>query len=174
MFKRIRLPAVALVAFTLLWLGTPRAASQLVDRKQALVINYPNPGIVISDARPVYKGTIYVKVYPAGSSGALTGDTPPLVAAELNPSQRSLSQLPQGEYEVHYAIRKGSELNTLIHRNVVLRADHAVSMTVEMNADAKTTIIGGDLTAQRMAESLRSLQAEVATLKQQLSELKRK
>lgn len=174
MLKRPSLVVLTLLAGGLLWVGTPRAASQLVEKKQALVIGYPTTGIVISDRVPIFKGTIYVKVYPVGAQGAEKNGASPIVAAELHPSQRSVSQLPLGVYEVHYAMRNGGELTTLIHRDVTLRAEQAASMVVEMNADAKTTIIGGDWTAQRMTESIKSLQAEVAALKKELADLKRK
>jgi hypothetical protein len=172
MYQRLGLGVLTVLALAALWQSTP-AASQLVEKKQALVIGYPNPGIAISDAVPVYKGMIYVKVYSVGPGGAAGGGSP-VVTAELTPSQRTVSQLPLGEYEVHYAIRKGSELTTLIHRNVILRADYPANMVVEMNADAKTTIIGGDWTAQRMTESIKGLQAEVSALKKELADLKRK
>ncbi|MGV3719662.1 MAG: hypothetical protein ACO1SX_02035 [Actinomycetota bacterium] len=174
MYQRLGLGVLAGLTVAALWISTPQAASQLVDKKQALVIGYPNPGIVISDAVPVYKGLIYVKVYAVGPGGVVAANASPVVSAELSPSQRTVNQLPPGEYEVHFAIRKGSELTTLIHRNVVLRTDYPANLVVEMNADAKTTIIGGDWTAQRMTESIKALQAEAAALKKELAELKRK
>jgi hypothetical protein len=173
MFNRLSLAVLTVLALALLWMSTPQAASQLVEKKQTLVIGYPNPGIVISDSVPVYKGLIYVKVYPARAGIAETGGVP-IVSAELSPSQRTVSQLPLGEYEIHYAIRKGSELTTLIHRNVILRPEYAANLVVEMNADAKTTIIGGDWTAQRMTETIKGLQAEVAALRKELADVKRK
>jgi hypothetical protein len=81
---------------------------------------------------------------------------------------------PLGEYEVQFAMRTGSELKTFILRDVLLRADRGSLLTVEMNADAKTTIIGGDLTAQQMVEYIRALQKEVTTLQQEVAELKKK
>jgi hypothetical protein len=171
MLQRLSLTVLGLLGFALLWQATPKAASQLVEKKQALVIGYPTTGIVISDQVPVYKGIIYVKVYPSGAGlGGASGS--PVVAAELAPSQRTVSQLPYGEYEVHFAMRKGSELTTLIHRDVILRADQPANMIVEMNADAKTTIVGGVWTAQRMVERIKDLLGEVAALKKEVAELK--
>jgi len=173
MSKRMSLAFVPVLALALLWLGARSASSQLVEKKQALIVGYSTIGIVISDKEPVYKGAVYVKAYQISppNPDAKGG---PVVAAELYPSQRAVWQLPQGEYEVHYAIRKGSELTTLIHRNVLLRPEGATSMAVEMNGDAKTTIIGGDWTAQHMTEAIKALQAEVASLKREVADLKRK
>ena len=75
MLQRLSLTVLGFLGCALLWQATPKAASQLVEKKQTLVIGYPTTGIVISDQVPVYKGIIYVKVYPAnaglgGSSGA--------------------------------------------------------------------------------------------------------
>jgi hypothetical protein len=174
MLPRSSLISCTLLAGALLWLGTPRAASQLVEKKQALVIGYPTTGIVISDSEPVYKGLVYVKVYPISPAIVAKEGAGPIVTAQLGPSQRSVSQLALGEYEVHYAIRNGSEQRTLIHRDVILRPEQASALPVEINGDAKTTIIGGDVTAQRMAESIRGLQGEVAALKKAVADLQRK
>src|SRR5581483_3650184 len=96
-------------------------------------------------------GPDLVKKYGAG----------PIASAELAASQRDVRLLPLGEYEVHFSMRTGSELKTFILRDVILRADRANGIVVEMNSDAKTTIIGGAMTAQQMADGIRQLQQEV-------------
>jgi len=71
-------------------------------------------------------------------------------------------------------LRIGSELRTFVLRDVILRSDRGSSLTVEMNGEAKTTIIGGDMTAQQMAGSIRKLQEEFAAARREIAELKRK
>src|SRR4051812_15351240 len=46
-------------------------------------------------------------------------------------------------------------------------------MIVEMNGDARTTIIGGGWTAQRMTESIKELQAQGTAMKKELADPKR-
>ena len=157
MSKRISLIVLTVLAFALLWSGAQRAVSQDDARKQSLVINYPNPSIVVSNAgsTPVrYGGIIYVSVFQAGGDASKK----PVATAELTPSQRDIVMLPLGEYEVHFGMRTGSTVKTFILRNIILRPERASQVTVEMNADAKTTIIGGDMTAQEMADAIRQLQ----------------
>ena len=166
MSKRISLIVLLLLAFALTWSGVQRAVSQQEEeRKQTMVIGYPNPSIVISGSGTRYGGIIYVKVYPISPNLVKRHGSGPIATAELGPSQRDILQLPLGEYEVHYAMRTGSELKTFILRDVILRAERGSTLIVEMNADAKTTIIGGSQTVQQMEESIRQLQKEVADLK---------
>jgi len=157
MSKRISLVGLAVLAFALLWSGAQKAVSQNDTRKQFLGILYPNPNIVISNAggTPVrYGGIIYVSVFQAGGDASRK----PVATAELSPSQRDLLNLPLGEYEVHFGMRTGSTVKTFILRNIILRPEQPSQAIVEMNDDAKTTIIGGDMSAQEMADSIRQLQ----------------
>jgi hypothetical protein len=166
MSKRISLVVLTLLVFALSWSGIRKAVSQQdEERKQTLLIGYPNPNIVISGSGTRYGGIIYVKVFPVSPNLVKKHGSGPIATAELTPSQRDVLQLPLGEYEVHFAMRTGSELKTFILRDIILRADRGSLLTVEMNADAKTTIIGGDITAQQMEESIRQLQKEVAELR---------
>ncbi len=176
--KQLRLFVFTLYAIALLWTIIPSAAAQQDDsKKQTLVIGYPNSGIVIkgtgTDATR-YRGLIYVKVFPVGADLVKRYGPGPLVNAELTASGRTVNQLPLGEYEVRYGMRTGSELKTFIVRDVILRADRATSLMVEMNDEAKATIIGGDMTAQQMADMIRQLRQEVDDLKKQVTLLNQK
>lgn len=91
------------------------------------------------------------------------------MTAELSASQRTVAQLPLGEYEVRYGMRTGSELKTFIVRDVILRADRVMNLLVEMNDEAQATIVGGDMTAQQMADTIRQLQKEVEDLKKEVA-----
>lgn len=52
MSKRISLIAIALLAFAMSWVGVQKAVSQGDDeRKQTLVIGYPNPSIMIGEGK---------------------------------------------------------------------------------------------------------------------------
>ena len=167
MSKRSSLIALTLLACALCWGGVQKAASQQEpERKQTLVIGYPNPAITISPSGTRYNGIIYVRVTPVTPALLARSGGKPVGTAELTPSQRDVLQLPVGEYEVQFGMRTGSEMKTFIVRNVILRADRPTTLVVEMNADAKTTIIGGDMTAQQMADGIRQLQQEVARLKE--------
>ncbi len=158
----------------LLGSGAQQASAQQDAAKQTLVIRYPNSGIALSAAGgPPYRGIVYVKIYPVSPDLVKRYGAGPVAAAELSASQRDVRLLPLGEYEVHFAVRKGVELKTFILRNVILRADRADTIGVEMSDEAKTTIIGGDMTAQQMAETIRQLQSDLAALKQQVADLKR-
>ena len=132
---------------------------------QTLVINYPNPGVPSGKVgSPMYKGLVYVSIVPATGSA-------PVATAELSPSQRDVRVLPLGTYEVRFAVRNGSEMKTFILRDVILRADRAHSLVVEVNQDARTTIVRGDLSAQQMATLIRQLQSQVSALEQQVATL---
>ncbi|HZP81279.1 MAG TPA: hypothetical protein VFB21_06560 [Chthonomonadaceae bacterium] len=175
MSKRMSLTVLLLLAFALSWSGIQRAVSQQDnERKQTLVIGYPTQGIVIEGSPRRYTGVIYVKIYPVGPDLVKKYGAGPIASAELAASQRDVRLLPLGEYEVHFSMRTGSELKTFILRDVILRADRANGIVVEMNSDAKTTIIGGAMTAQQMADGIRQLQQEVGALKQEVAALKRK
>lgn len=166
MSKRIQLVVLTLLAFGLCWGGIQKAVSQQEqERKQALIVGYPNPAIVISGSGTRYGGVIYDSVYPISPDIIKKNGAGPIATGELYPSQRHVWQLPLGMYEVHFEMRTGSELKTFVRRDVLIRPEGATSVTVEMNADAKTTIIGGDTTVQQMEESIAQLQKEVATLK---------
>ncbi len=167
MSKRMSLIVLLLLAFALSWSAMRKAVSQQsTEPKQALGVIYPNSGILISGSGTRYGGIIYVKVFPVSEELVQKYGSGPMVSVELNPSQRDGRQLPLGKYEVHFAMRTGSEMKTFILRDVILRADGPCLLTVEMNADAKTTIVGGDTTVQQMEESLHKLQQEVTELKQ--------
>jgi hypothetical protein len=173
--KRLSAIVLAVLATGILWTGARKAASQQENEpKQTLVIGYPNPAIVINGSGTRYNGIIYVKVFAITPALVRKSGPGPIATAELAPSQRHISQLPLGEYEVQYAMRTGSELKTFIVRHVILRPEQATALTVEMNADAKTTIVGGDMSAQQMEDSIRQLMSEVASLKREVAELKRK
>jgi hypothetical protein len=175
MSKRMSLIALILLSFALSWAGIQRAVSQQDDeRKQTLVIAYPNPFITISGTTTKYAGLIYVKVYPISPGLVKKYGAGPVATAELSASQRDVVLLPLGEYEVHYAMRTGSELKTFILKDIILRPDRATGLLVEMNADAKTTIIGGDMSLQQIEGGLRQLQSEVSELKQEVARLKQK
>jgi hypothetical protein len=175
MSKRMSVVVLAFLGFALLWSGVQPAVSQQADeRKQALVVGYPNPAITISGSGTRYGGIIYVSVYPASASLVAKQGAGPVATSELTPSARSVWQLPLGVYEVRYGMRTGSEIKTFIVRDVILRAEGATSLVVEMNADAKTTIVGGDMTAQQMADGVRQSLKEIADLKTEVSELKKK
>ena len=176
MSKHIQLLVLTLLAFALSWCGIQKAFSQQDDApKQTLVIHYPNSGILLNGKTgAIYRGIVYVKVYPVTPALVRRYGAGPIAAAELTASMRDVRMLPLGEYEVHFAIRNDSELKTYILRDVILRADRANSLTVQMNAEAKTTIVGGDMTAQQMADSLRQLQQEVGDLKQEVARLRQK
>lgn len=169
MSKRISLVMLGLLAFAMCWSGVQRASGQQEQGlKQTLVIYYPNPSIIIAGNGTTatrYGGLIYVRVFPASPELVSKRGTGTIVSTELAPSQRVVSQLPVGKYDIHFSVRTGSELKTLIKRDVTLRADSANYVSVEMNSDAKTTVIGGDMSAQEMADSIRQLQKEVAGLK---------
>jgi hypothetical protein len=174
MSKRMSLVVVALLAFALCWSGLQTTVSAQEERKQALIVGYPNPAIIIGGSGTRYGGIIYVSVYPASPGQGAKQGASPVATAEMTPSQRAVWQLPLGVYEVRFGMRTGSEVKTFIVRDVILRAEGASSVIVEMNADAKTTIIGGDMSAQQMADDLRRLLREVSDLKQEVSELKKK
>jgi hypothetical protein len=177
--QRLRLFVLALSAIFVLAIGIPAARAQQDDsKKQTIVIGYPTSGIVIKRAGAItdakkYTGLIYVKIFPVGADLIKRYGSGPMVSAELAASQRTVNQLPLGEYEVRYSMRTGSELKTFIIRDVILRADRGTSLTVEMNDEAKATIIGGDMTAQEMADTIRQLQQEIAALKSQIATLKK-
>lgn len=171
--KRLHLFVLAICAIALFWANTPHAFTQQdTSKKQTLVIGYPNSGIVIkgsgTDATR-YQGLIYVKVFPVSPDLIKKYGSGPAVTAELSASQRTVAQLPLGEYEVRYGMRTGSELKTFIVRDVILRADRAMNLLVEMNDEAKATIVGGDMTAQQMADTIRQLQKEVEDLKKEVA-----
>ncbi|HZO88590.1 MAG TPA: hypothetical protein VFB38_09645 [Chthonomonadaceae bacterium] len=174
MSKRMSLGVLAILVFALCWSGVHSAVSQqAAERKSALIVGYPNPAIIIGGSGTRYGGIIYVSVYPV-SPGQVPGQgAQPVATAEMTPSQRSVWQLPLGVYEVRYGMRTGSEMKTFIVRDVILRPEGASSLTIEMNADAKTTILGGDMSAQEMQEDIRSLLKEVSDLKQEVRDLKK-
>lgn len=157
----------ALLALLLTGASAPQgaAAQPAAGSTQTLVIGYPNPGVPSGKSgSPLYKGLVYVTIVPATGSA-------PVASAQLTPSQRDVRVLPLGTYEVRFAVRNGSELKTFIVRDVILRADRANALTVEVNLDAPTTIVGGDMSAQQMATLIRQLQAQVVTLEQRVSAL---
>ncbi|GHF44412.1 hypothetical protein HNQ07_001855 [Deinococcus metalli] len=164
----LRPAVVALALLVTASLGGPPhgASAQGADAPtQTLVINYPNPGVPSGAAgSALYKGLVYVTIVPAGASA-------PVATSQLSPSQRDVRALPLGTYEVRFAVRSGSELKTFILRDVILRSDRANAVSVEVNLDAKTTVVGGDMSAQQMAALIRQLQAQVAALQQQLAAL---
>jgi hypothetical protein len=171
MSKRISLIVLAALTFALLWSGIHSAISQQAEeRKGALVVGYPNPAIIIGGSNARYGGIIYVTVYPADMSGDAKPGANPVATAELSPSMRSVWQLPLGVYEVRFGMRTGSEMKTFIVRDVILRAEGASSVNVEMNADAKTTIVGGDMSIQEMQDDIRHLLTDVAELKKKANQ----
>ena len=173
MSRRISLIVLTLLAFAMFWSSSRQAGSQQeTERKQALIIGYPNPAIIIGGSGTRYGGIIYVSVYPISSELRTKHGAGPIATGELTPSQRFVWQLPLGEYEVRFAMRTGSEMKTFILRDVLLRPEAPHSLIVEMNADAKTTIVGGDMSAQQMADNLQQLQKEVAALKREISDRK--
>ncbi len=137
-------------------------------RQQSPVIPYPNPQIQVktSGGNLMYRGLIYVSVFRDGETQN------PVATAELGPSARDVIPLDPGRYEVRYAMREGSKLKTFIMRDVIIRSDRGSTLQVEMNGEAETTIIGGDMSAQEMADGVRALRTQVADLKQQLAKVK--
>ncbi|THF86575.1 hypothetical protein E7T09_10745 [Deinococcus sp. KSM4-11] len=174
---RLRSLLTATALFVLLPTLTGRApqdaqAQAVSGPTQTLVINYPNSGVLSGKVgSPMYRGLVYVTIVPASADLVRQYGSGPVAATELGPSQRDVRTLPLGTYEVRYAVRNGSELRTFILRDVILRADRGNALVVEVNTDAKTTIVGGDLSAQQMATMIRQLQAQVATLQQQVTAL---
>jgi hypothetical protein len=162
--------AAAMLAAGLCWSGIQRAASQQTTKQQALIVGYPNPAIIITGSGQRYGGIIYVSVYAAGPSAS----TAPVATSELGPSARSVWQLPLGVYEVRYGMREGGNLKTFIVRDVILRPEGATSLVVEMNADAKTTIIGGDMSVQEMQSAIKRLSTDVSGLRSDVDQLKKK
>jgi hypothetical protein len=170
MSKRMSLVTVALLALALFWSGVHSAISQSTEeRKSALSVGYPNPAILIGGSGAPYKGIIYVSVYPSVSNSVPKQGTGPVATAELTPSQRAVWQLPLGTYEVRFGMRTGSEMKTFILRDVILRTEGASLLTVEMNADARTTIVGGDRSVQEIEDDIRHLLREVADLKKKVN-----
>lgn len=112
------------------------------------------------------------RVFPADPALIKASGAGPVSSAELTPSGRDVRQLPLGRYEVQFAYRAGSELKTFVLRDVILRADRGVALTVELN-DARTTIVGGDPSLQQMAEMIRQLQAQVKALQAQMAALQK-
>lgn len=139
---------------------------------QTLVINYPNGGATMGTQAAPYTGLVYVKVFAADPELIKKYGAGPVSSAELRPSARDVRQLPLGRYEVQFAYRVGSELKTMVLRDVILRADRSDALTVALN-DAKTTIIGGDPSVRQMAEMIRELQAQVKALQAQVEALKK-
>ncbi|MES2463160.1 MAG: hypothetical protein V4671_21460 [Armatimonadota bacterium] len=180
MSKRIYFLLLSLCMAAYFCTVAPRALAQQDDsKKQTLVIGYPTTGIVIKQAGAAtdakkYLGIIYVKVFPVSPDLVRRYGAGPMVSAELTASARTVNQLPLGQYEVRYGMRTGSELKTFIVRDVILRADRGTSLLVEMNDEAKTTIVGGDMTAQEMADTIRQLRQEIADLKREITTLKAK
>jgi hypothetical protein len=167
----------ALVAMigTCLAFGNRPAADSLQNGMQTLIVHYPNPKInIASSGNPpkYYAGLIYVKIFAVGAGGVQSGQKP-VATAELGPSARTVRQLPLGDYEVWYEMRDGSTLKTFIMRDVILRADGGQALSVEMNGEAATTIIGGEMTAKEMADSIRDLRAQVSSLKEEVAKLKK-
>ncbi len=166
--SRARVTLSALSATTLtLW---PCASAQTAT--QTLVINYPNSGASMGGQAAPYKGLVYVKVFAADPELIKKYGAGPVTSAELTPSGRDVRQLPLGRYEVQFAYRAGSELKTFVLRDVILRADRAGALTVELN-DAKTTIVGGDPSIRQMAEMIQQLQAQVKELQAQVAGLQK-
>lgn len=166
MSKRMSLLVVAFLAFALLWSGVRSGISQQAEeRKSALIVGYPNPVIVIGGSGTRYGGLIYVSVYPASRDLVAKLGDGPVATAELTPSQRAVWQLPLGTYEVRFGMRTGSELKTFIVRDVILRTEGASSLTIEMNADAKTTVIGGDMSVKELEDAVSRLVKDVSELK---------
>ncbi|ULH14845.1 hypothetical protein MF271_12760 [Deinococcus sp. KNUC1210] len=163
------------VLLALLLTGAPGllpASAQSPAPTQTLVIGYPDGGVPSGKVgSPLYRGLVYVTVFATSPELVRQYGTAPVVSAELTPRQRDVRTLPLGTYEVHFAVRNGSEVKTFILRNVILRADRGSSLTVEVNLDAATTIVGGDLTAEQMAALIRALQARLSALEQRVSAL---
>jgi len=178
---RQRTPLLVLAALAVLglsWGGVRTAFSkQDAERRQTIAIGYPTTGIATGGnderGRPRrYLGIVYVRVTPVGADLVRKYGAGPMVTAELSASRRTVNQLPVGEYEVSFGMRTGSEMKTFVVRDVLLRPDAPSSLIVEMNGEAQTTIVGGDMTARQMADGIRGLQAEVTALKQEVAKLK--
>ena len=165
-------PSRAAVAFLLSAALTAAPVAQAQAGTQTLVINYPNSGASMGTQAAPYTGLVYVKVFPADPELIKKYGAGPVSSAELRPSARDVRQLPLGRYEVQFAYRVGSELKTMVLRDVILRADRSDALTVALN-DAKTTIIGGDPSIRQMAEMIRELQAQVKALQAQVEALKK-
>src|ERR1041384_7274326 len=100
MTKRISLMVLTLLAFALIWSGSQKAGSQQeTERKQALIIGYPNPAIIISGSGTRYGGIIYDSVYPISPDIIKKNGAGPIATGELTPSARHVWQLPLGMYE---------------------------------------------------------------------------
>lgn len=170
--SRSRVLSVRVLPLLAALAGAPPAFAQAPQATQTLVINYPNSGAVVGPQTAPYKGLVYVKVFPADPDLIGKYGAGPISAAELTPSQRDVRQLPLGRYEVQFAYRVGSELKTFVLKDVILRADRSDALTVELG-DARTTVVGGDLSVQQMAELIRQLQAQVKALQQKVEGLGR-
>jgi hypothetical protein len=162
----------ALVSLLMGTLGGLQTPAQAQTATQTLVINYPNSGASLGTQGAPYRGLVYVKVFAADPELIKTYGAGPVSSAELTPSGRDVRQLPLGRYEVQFAYRAGSELKTFVLRDVILRADRAGALTVELN-DARTTIVGGDPSIRQMAEMIQQLQAQVKELQAQVATLKK-
>lgn len=172
--SRSLLTAAALLALLPTMAQDPRdaRAQAATGPTQTLVIGYPNPGVPSGKVgSPLYRGLVYVTIVPTSADLVRQYGSGPIAAAELSPSQRDVRTLPLGTYEVRYAVRNGSQLKTFILRDVILRADRGNTLTVEVNTDANTTTVGGDMSAQQMATLIRLLQADVITLQQRVAAL---
>ncbi|GGR27933.1 hypothetical protein GCM10008957_44000 [Deinococcus ruber] len=171
LFKSARPVLLALLVTGAAGLLHP-AAAQSPALTQTLVIGYPDGGVPSGKVgSPLYRGIVYVTVFATSPDLVRQYGTAPVVSAELGPRQRDVRTLPLGTYEVHFAVRNGSELRTFILRNVILRADRGSSLTVEVNLDAATTIVGGTMTAEQMEALIRALQARISALEQRVSAL---
>src|SRR5207244_2258941 len=105
MSTRLSIVGLTLLSFGLCWCGVHGAPGQQEDeRKQTLIVHYPNPAIVVDTKGTRYNGLIYVSVFPVTSDLMRKHGSKLIATAELGPSMRDVMSLPLGEYEVHYAM----------------------------------------------------------------------
>ena len=152
--------------------------SEYQGPKQNLSISYSDEGIVLEgkgDDAVIYKGLIYIQIYPVSPRLRKKFGDVPMFSAERMPRTGfgTGGSFPLGEYEVHFSIREGDMMRTCIKRGILLTANGGANVEAEMSGTSRTLIIGGDdMTAQQMRDSILQLKQQVAALQAEVAALK--